>query len=218
MVYNFDINNTIDLYLKFTYNMSIDLFRASAIPEGVAWGDYFDGFSVASTIELEETTSVVSDDWEIAGEKTDTFRAPPSARAPRWCKHGNACLWANCKFRHEVCEHHMKWVSSRGKTRGCRCQQTDPRNCKSPEEGGCKYDHRDLSKLDVFVEIVPITNEGDMWEYFGPLGLDAHCGSAIDVTGLSKHNRALLVRSLMSAGKDVVEFEDNDTWFHVDFA
>jgi hypothetical protein len=196
----------------------IDLFRASAIPEGVAWGDYFDEFSVASTIELEETTSVVSDDWEIVGEKTETFQAPPPARAPRWCKHGNACLWANCKFRHERCEHYDKWVASRGRTRGCRCQQTDPRNCKSPEEGGCKYDHRDLSKLDVFVEIVPITNEGDMWEYFWPLGLDAHCSSAIDVTGLSKHNRALLVRSLTSAGKDVVEFEDNDTWFHVDFA
>jgi hypothetical protein len=219
MAHDFEINNTIDLSLKSTYNMPItqemmDMFRASAIPEGVAWGDYFgdDDFSVVSTIEPD--TSVVSDDWKVVGEKTE---ASLPARAPRWCKHGNACQWANCKFRHERCEHYDRWVATRGKTRGCRCQQTDPRNCKSPEEGGCKYDHRDLSKLDLFVENVTITCEADMWEHFMPRGLEAHCSYALDVTNMRKYERGLLVRSLTSAGSDVVEFEDNDTWLHVSF-
>ena len=192
----------------------INLLSAPVFPEGMAWGDMIsdDEYSVVSAIERE--SSVTSDGWEIVGEKTEAFTASLPARAPRWCRNGNACQWANCKFRHERCEHYDKWVSSRGKTRGCRCQQSDPRNCKSPEEGGCKYDHRDLSKLDVFVEIVSIAAEDDMWEYFMPLGLDSHCSSALCVTDMTKHDRALLVRSLTASG---VEFADNDTWFHVSF-
>jgi hypothetical protein len=186
------------------------------IPEGVAWGDYFVtdsdyAYSAPSAIveEFDEK------EWECVGAPKQVDIA--YVRPARWCRNGNACQWANCKFRHERCEHYDKWVASRGRTRGCRCQQSDPHNCKSPEEGGCKYDHRDLSKLDIFVETVPITNEGDMLEYFMPLGLDAHCSSAIDVRDMNKHDRALLVRSLTAAGKDVVEFEDNDTWFRVNF-
>jgi hypothetical protein len=34
---------------------------------------------------------------------------------------------------------------------------------------------------------------------------------------MRKYERALLIRSLEAAGKDVVEFEDNDTWFRVNF-
>lgn len=187
-----------------------------SIPEGVVWGDYFlEDMELSMPTPVEEKTPA-EEGWEIVGEKIETFTAPLPARTPRWCRNGNACQWANCKFRHERCEHYDRWVATRGKTRGCRCQQSDPRNCKSPEEGGCKYDHRDLSKLDMFVETVPITNEGDMWEYFMPLGLDAHCSSALDVTGMSKHNRALLIRSF-EAACNVMEFENNDTWFHVDF-
>lgn len=216
MVHDFEINNTIDLSLKSTYNMSIsqevmDLFRASAIPEGVAWGDYF-GDDLSTISIIEEEASVVSDDWKIVGEKTETIQASLPARTPRWCKHGNACLWQNCPFRHERCEHYDKWVATRGKTRGCRCQQTDPRNCKSPEEGGCKYDHRDLSKLEVYHKSLPCNTEVELWDSFYARGLDAHGANAYDVSKMTRTNRALLVRSLIA---NEVQFEDNDTWIEI---
>ena len=185
----------------------IDLLRASAIPEGVAWGDYFDDdFSVATTIEREG--SACSIEWETVGAP----KQEAVIRAPRWCKHGNACIWQNCPFRHERCEHFDKWVASRGKTRGCRCQVTDPRNCKSPEEGGCKYDHRDTSRLEVYHKSLPCKTEAQLWDSFYERGLDAHAGNAYDVTGMSRTNRALLVRSLQA--NDVI-FEDNDTWMEI---
>jgi hypothetical protein len=63
----------------------MDLFRASAIPDGVAWGDYDnDDFSIASTIEREGSVCS-SQDWEIVGEK-ETIQAPIHPRTPRWCK------------------------------------------------------------------------------------------------------------------------------------
>jgi hypothetical protein len=191
--------------------MSVDL-ALPIIPEGMTWGDYFGTDSVYSPPAIVQAYD--EDGWEQVGApKMEAEHLRPA----RWCRNGNACQWANCKFRHERCEHYDRWVATRGKTRGCRCQQTDPYNCKTPDEGGCKYDHRDLSKLDVFVESVPITNEADMWDYFLPLGLDGHSSSAICVKRLNKYNRALLIRSLEAAGKDVVEFEDNDTWMNVNF-
>jgi len=219
MLHNFKINNTFDLSLKFLYNMSIsqemiDELRASAmIPEGMTWGDYFmsDNFSVASTIEREGSVCS-SQEWEIVGEKKETFQASLPARAPRWCKHGNACIWQNCPFRHERCEHYDKWVASRGKTRGCRCQQSDPCNGKSPEVGGCKYDHRDLSKLEVYHKSLPCKTEAELWDSFYERGLELHAFNAFDVTGMSRTNRALLVRSLDADG---VEFADKDTWMYI---
>jgi hypothetical protein len=192
--------------------MSNVIIEIPYIPEGMTWGDYF---LTDSDYSFSDSSAIVKEfdekEWERVGAPKEVDIA--YVRPARWCRNGNACQWANCKFRHERCEHYDKWVASRGRTRGCRCQQSDPRNCKSPEEGGCKYDHRDLSKLDVFVETVPITNEGDMWDYFMPRGLDAHCSSALDVRDMNKHDRALLMRSLEAAGKGVVEFEDNGNWF-----
>lgn len=218
MVHDFKTNITNNSSLKSkSHNMSvtqemIDLLRASAIPEGMAWGDYFDDdFSVATTIEREGSVCS-SQEWEIVGEKTGAIQASLPARAPRWCKHGNACLWQNCPFRHERCEHYDKWVATRGKTRGCRCQQTDPRNCKSPEQGGCKYDHRDLAKLEVYHKSLPCKTEAELWDNFYERGLEAHAGNAFDVTGMSRTNRALLVRSLEASG---VVFEDNETWMEI---
>jgi hypothetical protein len=42
--------------------------------------------------------------------------------------------------------------------------------------------------------------------------MDAHASNAYDVTGMSRINRALLVRSLIA---NDVEFEDNDTWMEI---
>jgi hypothetical protein len=187
------------------------MFALCSIPEGVVWGDYF-----LEDMDFSVSTPVVQEWKEEGWEHVGASKVVETTfvRPARWCRNGNACQWANCKFRHERCEHYDKWVASRGKTRGCRCQQSDPRNCKSPEEGGCKYDHRDLSKLEMFVESVSITCEADMWEHFMQLGLEAHCGSAVDVTGMRKYERALLIRSLEAAGVHVI---DNDTWLEVDF-
>jgi hypothetical protein len=212
------MNNSIVSTFKSHDNMlsqdMIDALRASAfIPPGMTWGDYFlsdEEYFVASATEPDG--SVVSDGWEIVGEKTDSFQDSLPARMPKWCKHGNACIWQNCPFRHERCEHYDKWVASRGKTRGCRCQQTDPRNCKSPEEGGCKYDHRDLSKLEVYHTTLPCKTEVELWDSFYERGLDIHAGNCYDVTGMTRMNRALLVRSLTASG---LVFEDNDRWMEI---
>jgi len=178
----------------------------TTIPEGVAWGDYF-----YDMFEESEISSISEGEWETV---VKTVSTQPIVRAPRWCKNGNACQWANCKFRHEVCEHHMKWVESKGRTRGCRCLQTDPRSCKSPENGGCKYDHRDHSKLEMFVEFVELKTESDLWEKFGTLGLDAHTDYAYNTSKMTGHNVRLLLRSLEKAG---IEFEDHRDWVEINF-
>ena len=175
----------------------------TTIPEGVAWGDYF-----YDMFEESEISSISEEgEWETVEVSTQ-----PIVRAPRWCRNGNACQWANCKFRHEVCEHHQKWVVSKGRTRGCRCLQTDPHSCKSPEEGGCKYDHRDHSKLEMFVETVELKTESDLWEKFADM--EARRDGVFDVSQMSGHDVRLLIRSLEKAG---IEFEDNQEWFDIKF-
>jgi hypothetical protein len=215
------MNTTIDLSLKSSHDMSltqdmIDALRAaSVIPEGMTWGDYFlsdDDYSAAPAVE--PATSVASDDWEIVGEKTDTFQDSLPARAPRWCKNGNACPWADCQFRHERCEHYDKWVSTRGRTRGCRCQESDPHNCRSPEEGGCKYDHRDLSKLRLFSENLPCSTEYEFLKHFGPMDVEQLPGTAWDTSFMTSANRKIMIRSLDAAK---VEYDLCDTWVAIYF-
>jgi len=180
------------------------LLLSSVIPVGVNWGDYFMGD--VSSIEIEG--SVCSAEWETVG----AAKQEPVVRAPRWCKHGNACIWQNCPFRHERCEHFDKWVASGRKTRGCRSQLTDSRSCRSPEEGGCKYDHRNTSELEVYHKSLPCKTEDELWENFYQRGLEWHAGDAYDVTRMSRTNRALLIRSLIANN---VQFEDNDTWMDI---
>ena len=175
-------------------------------PTGKFWGDY----------EMENTS-----DSEFIPMMPILFRAStPSSepRGPRWCKHGNACVWSNCKFRHERCEHFDRWIASGKKTRGCRCIQTDPENCKSPEEGGCKYDHRDLSQLREYVEIVSIESESDMWEKFYDMGLRMLAADSVDPTLMSRVDYGLLIRSLIAAEKNgVLEFVEGSNWVDVVF-
>jgi hypothetical protein len=189
----------------------MDLFRASAIPDGVAWGDYDnDDFSIASTIEREGSVCS-SQDWEIVGEK-ETFQAPIHPRTPRWCKHGNACIWQNCPFRHERCAHFDNWLARGKRGYNCRCITTDPDSCKSPEEGGCKYDHRILNKLQVYHVSLPCKTESELWDSFIERGLECHSSDAYDISKMSRTDKSLLIRSLNAAG---VTYEDNETWMDI---
>lgn len=176
------------------------------IPEGALWGDYFyEEFKQTSSVSV--IAAADESDWETVGAK----KISPS-RMPKWCKHGNACIWRNCPFRHERCEHHDKWIASGKKTRGCRCLVTDPNSCKSPEDGGCKYDHRDVSKLQMFYKDLPVSTEAQLWEAFYQRGLEACSPNIYDTQKMLRFDRSLLIRSLDAAQ---VSYEDNGEWIEI---
>ena len=175
----------------------------TTIPTGVEWGDHF-----YDMFEESEISSISEEgEWETVEVSTQ-----PIVRAPRWCRNGNTCRWSNCMFRHEPCEHHQKWVEYKGRTRGCRCLQSDPHSCKSPEEGGCKYDHRDHSKLEMFVETVELASQGDVLDNFEDI--ESRRDGVYDVSQMSGHDVRLLIRSLEKAG---VEFANNQDWLEFNF-
>lgn len=183
------------------------------IPEGALWGDYFYETESDSGQTLEyNAPESDGEEWETVGQpkvKEEEHKAPP-----KWCRDGNACQWKNCKFRHERCSHYDKWLARGKKGHNCRCHATDPQSNKRPDEGGCMYDHRDLSKLKMFVETVPCSNESEIWENFIQRGLEGHCADIYDVSAMARLDRALLVRSLTAAN---VKFEDHDEWFEIWF-
>ena len=193
--------------------MTMIMFALS-IPDGVSWGDFFVEQCVPTNIEYCDTDQ----GWEISGAKNVVFMAPPSARSTerpqRWCKHGNACLWQNCPFRHERCAHYDNWVARGKKGYSCRAIHTDPDSNKSPEDGGCKYDHRDLKKMAVYHTDLPCDTIENMCKNFCRRGLEVYAADAFGIEKMSKTDRALLIRSLKSYD---VEFEDNDTWIDVNF-
>lgn len=128
---------------------------------------------------------------------------------PRWCRSGNACPWSNCKFRHERCAHYDNWIRRGRRGNNCRCADTDPESKKNPVEGGCKYDHRDMKNLKVFVETVPVTTESDLWEHFFEKGLELYISDVFDPRGMAYLDRCLLIRSLVAAGVDHVDHGDH---------
>ena len=112
-----------------------------------------------------------------------------SFRAPRWCESGNACIYLNCPFRHEVCKHFQA-----GK---CRNQKSMEKPC----DGGCMYDHRDKSTLVEFVRNVPLRDYDDIMEKFGKTGItESPLGEQFDISAMAKIDRKLLVRSLKDGG------------------
>lgn len=169
------------------------------VPEGVMWGDYF----YDSVRTLEYTAAESEDEWEVVGKPKIVIEEV--VKQPKWCRNGNACEWKNCKFRHERCSHYDNWVRRGKKGHNCRCHQTDPESKKRHEDGGCMYDHRDLSKLKVFIETLPCSTETELWDNFYERGLEAHSADIYDISTMSNLDKALLIRSL-SAAK--VEFED----------
>lgn len=181
------------------------------------WGDYFYETDSDSSSQTLEYTAPESDgeEWETVGRPkltrcnaiVEEYKPPP-----KWCRNGNACEWKNCKFRHERCSHYDNWVKRGKRGHNCRCHETDPESKKTPEEGGCKYDHRDPAKLKMFIETVPCSNESELWENFYPRGLEACFADVVDVSGMSRMDVSLLVRSLNAAG---VKYEDNGDWMTI---
>ncbi len=167
------------------------------IPEGALWSDYFC---------QSDTESVKEDEgeWEIVGKPKQEYKAPP-----KWCRDGNACEWRNCKFRHERCTHYDNWIKRGKKGHNCRSN-----NNNRPTEGGCLYDHRDVTKLKMFVEKVPCASEEDIWNHFFDKKLDAVNGDIYDVTKMARLDKALLVRSLLA---EKIPFEDYETWMKICF-
>jgi hypothetical protein len=188
---------------------------AFTIPDGIAWGDYF--VEQTAPLKIEECDDA-EDGWETSGAKKTIVMVLPSARPTerpaKWCKHSNACLWQNCPFRHERCAHYDNWIARGKKGYTCRSCVADPDSCKSPEEGGCKYDHRDLRKLAMYQKDLPCETIEQMCDNFCKLGLEVYASDAFGISNMSRTDKALLFRSLKTYD---IEFEDNETWIDVCF-
>ncbi len=172
------------------------------------WGDYFYESDSDSVRTLEYATLESDGEWEVVASRKLTRSnaiAPEPVKQAKWCRDGNACEWKNCKFRHERCSHYDAWVARGKKGHNCRCHATDPTSSKRPDRGGCMYDHRDISKLKMFVESVPIANENDIWDHFYELGLEGERSDVYDTSKMCRHDKALLIRSLKA---NFIEFED----------
>ena len=182
------------------------------IPEGMPWGDYFYEESVQS-ISDDDASVATSGGWEEVTKIAPKVEQA-QVRPPKWCKHGNACLWKNCPFRHERCAIYDKWIANKKRGYTCRCMTADPESCKSPEEGGCKYDHRDPSKLETYYKTLPCKTEEEMWESFYDRGLVSCYPDVVDTSKMSRTDRSLLIRSLMA---EDIEYDDCEPWMKICF-
>lgn len=187
------------------------------IPEGAAWGDYFYESDTNSVRTLDYIDSESDGEWETVGHPkltramaiVEEFKPPA-----KWCRDGNACQWKNCKFRHERCSHYDNWIRRGKRGHNCRCYTTDPESKKRPDEGGCMYDHRDMSKLQMFVETVSCSSESELWEQFYERGLDMRVVDIYDMRQMSRLDKALLIRSLRAHN---IQHEEDDTCIHIYF-
>lgn len=175
------------------------------LPDNISWGDYLlDGRQVTLTVEVKKTkTDVIPETVHV--QKEDVVVEPiKEVRRMPWCKRGNACLWSNCKFRHERCVHFDRWKASGCRGNGCRSLKYDPLSNKCPADGGCQYDHRDVTTLMPFIETVDITDESDLVEKFKYLGLSHMYDETYDTSKMKKEDKQLLIRSLKAARDDEV--------------
>jgi hypothetical protein len=179
------------------------------IPDDIPWSDYFcDDVVSVNALKAPEDDG----DWEVVGQPKLT---KPVAQPLKWCRDGNKCSWRNCKFRHERCVHYDTWIKRGKRGHSCRSLATDANSNKRPEDGGCKYDHRDPSKLHVFLETLPCDTEQELWDNFYPRGLECYVSGVLDPRGLLKADRQLMIRSLKASN---VEFEDNGDHIYIDYA
>ena len=176
----------------------------TSIIESIPWDDYFH-IPVSPVIPKEDEGG-----WEIVGQPK--MNQPEIQPPVKWCRNGNKCLWRNCKFRHERCVHYDNWVRRGKKGNPCRAHEADPDSTKSPSEGGCKYDHRDPTKLQMFLETLPCATERQLWDNFYERGLDLHISDVFNVRNMSSNDRSLLVRSLKAAD---IEFVDNGHYMYI---
>lgn len=99
--------------------------------------------------------------------KTDTMNIPR-------CREGNACTWSNCRYGHTKCSF------------GSKCRDI----------AHCKFDHRDPTKLKLFVDRVDVDTEAALMENFLTKGLSPISPGFYDKNTMSSVNRAILYRSL----------------------
>ena len=90
------------------------------------------------------------------------------------CREGNACPWSNCRYGHTRCSF------------GNRCRDI----------AHCKFDHRDPTKLKLFVDRVDVDTEAALLENFLTKGLLPISPGFYDKSTMSSVNRAILYRSL----------------------
>ena len=173
------------------------------------WGDWAEEHYTTLPTVVEET--VDEQGWEVVNNSSKPEVKP---ELKPWCTYGNACAYKNCKNRHETCEHHAKWLAN-GKTgHSCRSLREDPFSCKSPMYGGCKYDHRDHSKLQTWVDNLPCSSETEIWESFGKFRLEASSSYLFDTSEMERRHKGLLFASLIHDG---VEYEYNKPILYINF-
>ena len=192
------------------------------LPDNISWGDYLlDGRQVTLTVEVKKTTPEVKTEV-VHVKKEDSVAPVPDVdmriRRMPWCKRGNSCPWSNCKFRHERCMHFDRWKATGCRGNGCRSLKYDPLSNKCPADGGCQYDHRDLSQLKEFIEIIDINTKQDLADNFYPLGLYHMYDEEYDTPLMSKEDRQLLIRSLKAAREDeILQYGEDGDCFTIHF-
>jgi len=123
----------------------------------------------------------------------------------RWCRDGNDCIYNDCGFHHQVCEHFL-----RGK---CNIPnpmlkppppkvKVDWSNFEEASKYGCKHDHRDPASLHTRVEKVPMEQTSDIIKLFGDKGIVKIYESkeVYEIAHMPRVDKKLLKRSLYKAG------------------
>lgn len=134
----------------------------------------------------------MEDEWITVGAKKVTPVVPKN-----WCMYGNTCVWRNCPYLHVRCEHHDRWLASGKKTRPCR------------NSFDCKYDHRDNAMLKTYVHTLPVNTEQELMDSFFSRGLDMRSPGIFDKSNMHVFDRALLYRSLTTAGLSYEKLDDS---------
>ena len=176
----------------------------NTIPENVSWGEYFEDDIVLYT--PEDTSG-----FEEVRQKIIKVKPKPQ----KWCKHGNACVWRNCIFRHERCKHYDMWLERGKRGSSCRYATSDPLSKKSPDEGGCMYDHRDLSKLQFYYEKLPASTENQILDSFMSRGIEMRSPSVFDTKNMNKFDYKLLIRSLDS-NRNSIWYEEHEDYMIIE--
>lgn len=117
----------------------------------------------------------------------------------RLCRRGNTCPYNDCAFAHPACS----------KGGGCPFN-----NNKSPSEGGCRFDHRNVNNLVKRETSSPISNESELFDKFIPFGLEWPFGNIYDTCNMEGASRDLLIRTLK---KSSIEFVDHNDWLEINF-
>jgi hypothetical protein len=197
---------------KFTQSFSMDDDEAPKVliefPGSEGWNEVFGPVAWNWSDDLAEMRVVEepppSEGWEVV-ERVEHVAAP---RPARWCREGNACSRGDCRYRHERCAHYDAWLARGKRGHNCRAMDTDPRSVRSPDEGGCKYDHRDPRDLTVTPAALPVQTEMELLDSFALRGLDCLAHGSFGFTRMRRSDKELLIRSLDAAKVKYEEFGD----------